>query len=50
MLWLIVMRSSTAWSDIGPQPTYIGDDLNAIADQLIDRYPASATVAGGATH
>ncbi len=25
------------------EPDYIGDDLDAIADQLIERYPASAT-------
>ena len=26
---------------VGPQPDYIGEDLDAIADQLIERYPAS---------
>lgn len=34
--------------DVGPQPDYIGNDLDAVADQLIERYPASAmTLATG---
>jgi 2-haloacid dehalogenase len=28
--------------DVGPQPDYIGKDLDAIADQLIERYPATS--------
>jgi hypothetical protein len=35
----------TAPLDVGPQPTYIGNDLGAIAEQLIERYPAG-TAAG----
>jgi hypothetical protein len=34
--------------DVGPRPAYIGNDLDAVADQLIGRYPASAmTLATG---
>jgi hypothetical protein len=29
-------------ADVGPQPDYIGKDLDAIADQLVERYPAMA--------
>jgi len=38
----LILRRDNAPLDIGPQPTYIGDDLDAIADQLIERYPAAA--------
>jgi hypothetical protein len=27
--------------DVGPQPDYVGKDLDAIADQLIERYGAA---------
>jgi 2-haloacid dehalogenase len=37
----LILRKDNAPLDIGPQPTYIGDDLDAIADQLIDRYPVT---------
>jgi 2-haloacid dehalogenase len=30
--------------DVGPQPNYIGEDLDVIADQLIERYAAAAAV------
>jgi 2-haloacid dehalogenase len=34
----LILREGNAPLDVGPQPTYIGDDLDAIADQLIERY------------
>src|SRR6185437_13306816 len=33
-------REGNAPLDVGPQPDYIGKDLDAIADQLIERYAA----------
>jgi 2-haloacid dehalogenase len=39
----LVLREGNAPLDVGPQPDYIGDDLDAIADQLIERYPAEQT-------
>jgi 2-haloacid dehalogenase len=44
----LILRKDNAPLDVGPQPNYIGEDLNAIADQLIERYPATSTVAGSA--
>ncbi len=41
----LILREGNAPLPVGPQPDYIGQDLNAIADQLISRYPA-ATNAG----
>jgi 2-haloacid dehalogenase len=38
----LILRRGNAPLDIGPQPDYIGKDLDAIADQLIERYPAPA--------
>jgi 2-haloacid dehalogenase len=38
----LILREGNAPLDIGPQPDYIGQDLGAVADQLIKRYPASA--------
>jgi 2-haloacid dehalogenase len=35
----LILREGNAPLDVGPQPTYIGKDLDAIADQLIARYP-----------
>jgi 2-haloacid dehalogenase len=35
----LILREGNAPLDVGPQPDYIGDDLDAIADQLISRYP-----------
>jgi 2-haloacid dehalogenase len=34
----LILREGNAPLDVGPQPDYIGKDLNAIADQLIGRY------------
>jgi 2-haloacid dehalogenase len=39
----LILREGNAPLAVGPQPTYIGDDLDAIADQLIERYPAPAS-------
>ena len=36
----LILRTGNAPLSVGPQPTYIGADLDAIADQLIERYPA----------
>jgi 2-haloacid dehalogenase len=36
----LILRIGNAPLDVGPQPSYIGDDLDAIADQLIERYAA----------
>jgi hypothetical protein len=36
----LILREGNAPMDVGPQPDYIGKDLDAIADQLIERYPA----------
>ena len=38
----LILRHGNAPLDVGPQPHYIGDDLDAIADQLLERYPAMA--------
>ena len=38
----LILREGNAPLDVGPQPTYIGKDLDAIADQLIERYPQDA--------
>jgi 2-haloacid dehalogenase len=43
----LILREGNAPLEVGPQPDYIGDDLDAIADQLIARYPASAMAAAG---
>jgi 2-haloacid dehalogenase len=37
----LILREGNAPLEVGPQPTYLGKDLDAIADQLIERYPAS---------
>jgi 2-haloacid dehalogenase len=34
----LILREGNAPLGVGPQPTYIGDDLDAIADQLIGRH------------
>jgi 2-haloacid dehalogenase len=46
----LVLREGNAPLDVGPQPNYIGDDLDAIADQLTERYCASANVVDSARH
>ncbi len=38
----LILREGNAPLDVGPQPDYVGSDLDAVADQLIERYPASA--------
>ena len=38
----LILREGNAPLAVGPQPDYLGKDLDAIADQLIERYPASA--------
>jgi 2-haloacid dehalogenase len=37
----LVLREGNAPLPVGPQPDYIGKDLDAVADQLIERYPAA---------
>jgi 2-haloacid dehalogenase len=39
----LILREGNAPLDVGPQPDYIGKDLDAIADQLIERYSAAAS-------
>jgi 2-haloacid dehalogenase len=34
----LILREGNAPLDVGPQPDYVGQDLDAIASQLIDRY------------
>ncbi|HTU97379.1 MAG TPA: haloacid dehalogenase type II [Solirubrobacteraceae bacterium] len=34
----LILRPGNAPLEVGPQPDYIGDDLDAIADQLIHRF------------
>jgi 2-haloacid dehalogenase len=34
----LILREGNAPLDVGPQPTYIGMDLNEVADQLIDKH------------
>jgi 2-haloacid dehalogenase len=36
----LILREGNARLGVGPQPNYVGDNLDAIADQLIDRYVA----------
>ncbi|HUA49702.1 MAG TPA: haloacid dehalogenase type II [Solirubrobacteraceae bacterium] len=43
----LILRQGNAPLEVGPQPDYIGDDLDAIADQLIERYPAAAMTLAG---
>jgi 2-haloacid dehalogenase len=38
----LILREGNAPLDVGPQPDYTGKDLDAIADQLIERYPQDA--------
>jgi 2-haloacid dehalogenase len=35
----LILRRGNAPLDVGPQPDYIGDTLDVIADQLISRFP-----------
>jgi 2-haloacid dehalogenase len=34
----LILREGNAPLDVGPQPNYIGENLDVIADQLIERY------------
>jgi 2-haloacid dehalogenase len=38
----LILRPGNAPLDVGPQPDYVGQDLDAIADQLIKRGPVAA--------
>jgi 2-haloacid dehalogenase len=38
----LILREGNAPLPVGPQPDYIGKDLDVIADQLIKRYPTTA--------
>ncbi len=38
----LILREGNAPLDVGPQPDYIGKDLDAIADQLIERYAGAS--------
>jgi 2-haloacid dehalogenase len=46
----LILRTGNAPLDVGPQPTYIGDDLDDVADQLIARYATAAPVTDSATY
>ncbi len=39
----LILREGNAPLDVGPQPVYIGKDLDVIADQLVQRYAAAAS-------
>jgi 2-haloacid dehalogenase len=43
----LILRQGNAPLDVGPQPDYVGDDLDEVADELIARYPAGATAMAG---
>ena len=45
----LILREGNAPLDAGPQPDYAGRDLDAIADQLIERYPGPADQAAAST-
>jgi 2-haloacid dehalogenase len=45
----LILREGNAPLGVGPQPDYTGDDLDTIADQLIERYPPPAVVADSTT-
>jgi 2-haloacid dehalogenase len=36
----LILREGNAPLDVGPQPNYIGNDLNEIVDQLLETWPA----------
>lgn len=40
----LILREGNAPLDVGPQPNYIGEDLNAVAYQLIERYATAANI------
>jgi 2-haloacid dehalogenase len=43
----LILRDGNAPLEVGPQPNYIGDDLDAITDQLIETYSASSMTTAG---
>ena len=43
----LILREGNAPLDVGPQPGYIGKDLDAVADQLIERYATAASAGPG---
>jgi len=42
----LILRPGNAPLDVGPQPDYVGEDLDAVADQLIAAHPALAATMG----
>jgi 2-haloacid dehalogenase len=40
----LILRDGNAPLGVGPQPNYIGDDLDAIADELISHHPTRASL------
>jgi 2-haloacid dehalogenase len=38
----LILRPGNAPLDVGPQPDYIAQDLNVVADQLIEKYGSAA--------
>ena len=44
----LILRPGNAPLDVGPQPSYIGQDLDAVAAQLIERYAAAANTSRSA--
>jgi len=40
----LILREGNAPLDVGPQPDYIGENLDVIADQLIERYATTANI------
>jgi len=43
----LILREGNAPLDVGPQPDYIGKDLDVVADQLIERYATAASAGPG---
>jgi 2-haloacid dehalogenase len=41
----LILRPGNAPLEVGPQPNFVGNDLDEIADQLIARFPAGAAIA-----
>ena len=39
----LILREGNAPLEVGPQPNYIGADLDVIADQLIERFATAAS-------
>src|SRR5262249_30815834 len=45
----LILREGNAPLGVGPQPNYIGEGLDVIADPLIERDPAAANASGAGT-